>query len=152
MHSQLLNQALIKSPLNILVSLLFLLTVFFSPRCSIFLWYFFFQFSKVVDFKVSLKALVLNMLLQLNVHSRDDDFFVLIGFDHTPVFCFTWVFSVLLIVEIRRSVLMIGFFRVWERVAWSFELLLSKFSIFLNGTRRLGSMIGLLFYSRLLLF
>jgi hypothetical protein len=83
---------------------------------SIFLWYFFLQFSKVVDFNVSLNALVLNMLSYVKVLSREEDFLLLIGFDQTPWVCLTWCFSVLFMVEIRRSVLMIGFFLVWERV------------------------------------
>lgn len=55
-------QALIKRFSKILESLYFLETVFFSPRFSIFLWYFFLQFSNVVDLSVSLNALVLNIL------------------------------------------------------------------------------------------
>jgi hypothetical protein len=76
--------ALIKRFSKMFESLYFLDTVFLSPMFSIFIWYFFLQFSKVVDFKVYLNAFVLNMLSYVKVLSRDEDFLLLIGFDQTP--------------------------------------------------------------------
>lgn len=59
------------------------------------------------------------------MESREDDF-VLMGFDHTVLVCLTWFFSVLLIVEISRSVLIMGFFLVWD-LASPLECLLMRF-------------------------
>ncbi len=136
---------------KILTFLRFLVIVLLSPLCSIFIWCFFFQFYNVVDFKVSLKALVLNMLSKVKVHSKDDDFLLLIGLDCTQFDCFDWFFSALLIVEMSKSVLIIGFFLV--SALWlSWEFFLIKFSMLLKGTRLFIYMIGRFLYSKLLLF
>lgn len=113
-------QPLINKLLNMLTSLRFFVIVFLSPKFSTFLWYFFFQFYNVVDFNVSLKAFVLNKLSYVNVLSREEDFLLFIGFENTQFVRFVWSFSVLFIVDIKRSVLMMGFFLVCSR-CWSFE-------------------------------
>ncbi len=143
-------QALRNKLLKMFTSLCFFVTVLTSPKCSIFLWYFFLQFSNVVDFNVSLKALVLNTLLYVNEQSKDDDFLLLIGLDHTPVVRFDyWLLSVLLSVETSKSVLIIGFFLVCD---WCFYCLCMIFSILFKGTLRFVSRTDRFFSSKLLLF
>ena len=120
--------------LNMLTSLFLFVTVFLSP--SILMWYFFFQFYSVVDFNVSRKAFVLNMLSYVKVHSSDEDFLLFKGLDQPLFVCplFVWqsVFYVLFIVDISKSVFIIGFFLVWD-LFLSFEVLFTRFSIFFEA-------------------